>query len=305
MTVDNANVDKIFSLAVKNHKENNFNEAEKLYNKILKINSSHFNSIFYLSSLFAFKKKFKEARELLEKAIMIQPNHVSACNNLGAILLKLDDYNGALLSFQNATQIDPNNIDLINSLSTLLGFYNFDYKSEADKINFKKLYLFLYRKNNTNLTRLTPNIKLLLLTNDETSHLLKIINSESSLFSNEVVQNLLKEEIFHLMLQKSLIADIFLEKLLTKLRYEILSTLNNSNKDILKEYFYFIVSLAEQCWLNEYVYIQSEKENNLLNTLKEKIENDEEINELEIAILGCYVPLNTSKNITEKLLNYK
>ena len=51
MTIDNINVEKFFNLAFKNHKENNLNEAEKLYKKILKINSTHFNSIFYLSSL--------------------------------------------------------------------------------------------------------------------------------------------------------------------------------------------------------------------------------------------------------------
>jgi len=33
--------------------------------------------------------------------------------------------------------------------------------------------------------------------------------------------------------------------------------------------------------------------------------NNKEINELEIAILGCYIPLYTSKKITNKLLDYK
>ena len=51
------NVNDIFNLAIKNHKENNFEEAEKLYRKILKINSSHFNAIFYLASVLALKKK--------------------------------------------------------------------------------------------------------------------------------------------------------------------------------------------------------------------------------------------------------
>ena len=52
------------------------------------------------------------------------------------------------------------------------------------------------------------------------------------------------------MLQKSLMADKFLEKLLTKLRNEILFILMDSNQNNLKEYFDFIVSLDEQCFLN-------------------------------------------------------
>ena len=137
MTIDNINVEKFFNLAFKNHKENNLNEAEKLYKKLLKINSTHFNSIFYLSSLFAFKKKYKEAKELLEKAIIIQPNHVSAHNNLGAILLKLGDYNGALFSFQNATQINPNDISSKNNLAVLLR------SSHLRKISIKIVILFI------------------------------------------------------------------------------------------------------------------------------------------------------------------
>ena len=42
------NVNDIFNLAIKNHKENNFEEAEKLYRKILKIDPLHFNGSFYL-----------------------------------------------------------------------------------------------------------------------------------------------------------------------------------------------------------------------------------------------------------------
>ena len=107
------------------------------------------------------------------------------------------------------------------------------------------------------------------------------------------------------MLQKSLIADKFLEKLLTKLRNEILLSLMGSNKNVLKKYFDFIVSLAEQCFLNEYVYNQSKNEINFINHLKNRIINNKEINELEVAVLGCYIPINTSKKIINKLIDYK
>ena len=79
------------------------------------------------------------------------------------------------------------------------------------------------------------------------------------------------------------------EKLITRLRFEILTYLDNSNKDYLKDYSNFIFSLAEQNWLNEYVYIETQEEINKVSILKEKIEKDE-INEIEIAILGSYIP---------------
>ena len=42
----------------------------------------------------------------------------------------------------------------------------------------------------------------------------------------------------------------------------------------------------------------------MIDNLKTKIEQDKNINEIEISILGCYLPLNVSKIITYKLLNY-
>ena len=93
MITDDVNVDKIFSLAFKNHKENNFNEAEKLYKKILKINSSHFNSIFYLASLSAQTKNYSKAKNLFEKIIHIKPNYDVAYANLGAVLKELGNFN--------------------------------------------------------------------------------------------------------------------------------------------------------------------------------------------------------------------
>ena len=50
---------------------------------------------------------------------------------------------------------------------------------------------------------------------------------------------------------------------------------------------------------------ETEEELNQVSKLKEKIEKNENINELEIAVLGSYVPLNHSEIIVKKLLNYK
>ena len=306
MTIDNTNVDKIFSLAIENHKKNNFDEAEKLYKKIIKKNSSHFNSIFYLSSLFAFKKKFKEARELLEKAIMIQPNHVSAHNNLGAILLELGDYNGALLSFQNATEIDPTNISSKNNLAVLLR------SSHLRKINIKNndnsylksLFLILFRRNDVHHVEIFYGAKVALFSEKKYNQLLQIKNVNTPLLKNLTIQDLLSEELFLLMLQKSIIKDLFLEKILTSIRYEILSNIENFKENILYNNLRFIISLSQQCFFNEYVFFQTKKEIDIVNELITAIEKKEKINEMEIAILGCYLPLYSLKNIVTKLTNY-
>ena len=138
----------------------------------------------------------------------------------------------------------------------------------------KNLFIFLLRNNNIDHTVIANKaIKLFILNSDQIESL---IDSNTSLIKNEFVQKILKEEILHLILQKSLILDELVEKLFTKLRFEILFSLDDSNKNISKEYIDFIISLAEQSWLNEYVYPQSEEESNYINNLKQEIKNDEQ-----------------------------
>ena len=328
-----------FELAVQNHQKNNLEVAENLYKKILEKDPNHFQSICFLGTLSIQIKNFERAKKLLNKAVGIQPNNANVNNNLGIVNNELEDYQKAINYFQkaikiqpdhanahnnlgivfkvlgehqkaiscyqNAIKINPSNISIINGLSDLFKLIPLDNITKTNSTSLKELFLFLFRRNNINHTDISRNAKLLLFIGENDNQVRQIVNSDSLLLKNKIIQNLSKEELFLLMLQKSLMTDIFLEKLLTKLRYEILFTLVDSNQNILKGYFDFIVSLAEQCLLNEYVYVQSKKEINHVNQLKNKIVNNKEINELEMAILGCYIPLYTSKNITNKLLDYK
>ena len=279
-------------------------KAKNCYEKAIEINPDYQAAYNNLGVIFMESKEFQKAIDCYEKAIELNPNHVNAHNNLGNIFKELGDLQKAIGCYKKAIEIDPNNINSINSLFDFLRLYKFHHKAEIDKDNFKELLLLLFRKDNVKHSYIGVNAKLLLLTDSEQNQLEEAINSDS-LLSNRILQRLLGEELFHLLLQKSISTDIFLEKLLTRLRGEILFNLENSDKYNLDKYFDFIISLAEQCWLNEYVYIDSEKENNKINKLKDKIENDKEINEIEIAILACYSPLNKSKIIIEKLLDYK
>ena len=306
MNADDVNVNKIFSIAFKNHKENNFSEAEKLYKKILKIDPSHFNSIFYLASLLAFQKKNTEAKELLKKAIKIQPSNVSAHNNLGVLLLELGDYHGALSSLQNATKIDSRHISSKNNLSALLRSSHLRKINlkKNDNYNLKELFLMLFRRNDVYHVGIFRSAKLVLFSETKYNLLLKAQNLSSPILKNLTIQNLLNEELFLLMLKKSIIQDLFLEKMLTNIRYEILLNINNSKKSILNNNLEFIISLSEQCFLNEYVFFQTKKEINIVNELIKEIEKKEKINEMEIAILGCYLPLYSLNSILKKLANY-
>ena len=85
MDKKNLSTKEIFTSALQHHKKNNFEVAENLYKKILKVNPDHFESIFYLGSLLVQTKNFVKAKSLLQKAIGIQPDYANAHSNLGLV----------------------------------------------------------------------------------------------------------------------------------------------------------------------------------------------------------------------------
>ena len=138
---------------------------------------------------------------------------------------------------------------------------------------------------------------MLLFIDDQKNKIEQIINSNFSLLKDQTILKLIKEEIFILILQKSFIRDKFLEKLLTNIRKEILFSLEKPNKSNLNELLNFIISFSMQSFLNEYVFFQSEEEVNYIRYLEKKLSSETEINELETAVLGSYIPLiQTKKN---------
>ena len=331
-------ITETFDLASKYHQKNNFKEAENLYESILEIDPNHLESTFRLGSLsaqinnlnkathyltkaieinpahskahnnlgivFNRLREFKKAKTCYEKAIEIDPNHEEAHSNLGLVFYELGEFKKSIVCYEKAIEINPNHQNAIKNISILFRQVELDNLTQDNIDKLKKLFLLLFKRNDIEHSDIFLNAKTILLANKNYNYLKKIVSSDL-LLEKSIIKNLLKEEIFHLMIQKSIVRDPLLEKILTKIRQEILSALINSNQDILKEIFQFVISLAEQCFLNEYCFSQSNEETNYINQLRNSIENENEINEYEITILGCYISLNTSKAIREKLLKYK
>ena len=320
------------------HKKNNFKDAEIIYQEILRTNPKHFETIFYLGTLYSQLEKFdlaeplfikaisinpnfeatyqnlgfmyeqleeyKKAKNCYEKLIKINPKNIKIYNNLGLIYQELGECEKAVNCYEKLIQINPHDITLHYNLGRIFKLFKLNDMIKGSHSNLKKLFLFLLRKNNINHSEIFHNTKLFFLEKNLIDNVEQKYNSNSLLLSNNIINNLLIDELFLLTLQKSLIIDEFLEKFLTKIRYEAILSLKNSNHNFLRQYINFFISLGEQCWLNEYIYNQSQLETKNANELKNKIENENEIDELEVSILSCYIPLNSSEVIEKKLLNH-
>ena len=72
MSKKNLIIEEKYTLAIKNHKQNNFKAAEKYYLEILEIDSKHFESNYLFGTLLLQTKNFNKAKKFLIKAIEIR-----------------------------------------------------------------------------------------------------------------------------------------------------------------------------------------------------------------------------------------
>ena len=257
-----------------------------------------------LGIIFINQGKLDKALDHLKRVIQIQPTNIKSYAIVANIYKKQRNFKSALDSYQKIFEIDPEN-SIANT--GIVDLFNTSIIKNVTKNNSKELieiFTFLYKKNSINHNLLFGNVKKVLIFEEDHLKIENLYKDVTSFFSQNLVTSILKKELFHLVLQKSLITDKFLEKFLYIVRKEFLFLLKKNEISFLKEHINFILSIASQSFLNEYIFFQSKEEISFAETLKNKIEKSKDINETEISILACYLPLNQSEILVKKLLDY-
>ena len=93
------------------HQQGHFDEAEVLYQKILRDQPEHFDALQLLATIAAQKKRFEEAVALFDRALKINPDHPNMLNNRGVALKALTRYEEALWSYDKALALKPDYAD--------------------------------------------------------------------------------------------------------------------------------------------------------------------------------------------------
>lgn len=285
--------------------ELSFNNVINQIDKTIKLNpkdaKAYFNKGIVLNNL----GKFTDSIKFFEKSLELEPNNSHYFSIAGSTLIELGDLKKAIIYLRKSLNFNSNNLNALNSLVYIFRGSQLSNLSKKNTEEFRNLFIFLYQKNLINHNDLFHNAKVLITFNDEKNNIQKLLNSETILLENNFIKNIITSELFQLMLQKSIFRDLLFEKFLCKIREEILQLTIDYNKDSLYVILNFIISLAEQSFLNEYVMFQSDDELSIIKKLENKISKSKKIDELEISIFACYFPLNKSKKISAKLINYK
>ena len=119
----------------------------------------------------------------------------------------------------------------------------------------------------------------------------------STLLANPAVNwPVLSHPLFISLLSNHQLYSLDLEKVFTALRGHVLEKASKSDLSDTQLWpgaLSFLCALAQQCFMNEYIYSVSEAELSKVSDLESKLLKEQALNPFDIAILGCYRPLHT------------
>ena len=134
MNEKNLKLQQMYTEAVQNQQNGNYDIAENLYKKILKEIPNHTNTQGNLGALYAQTGKDEKSLGLLKSVLKIEPSNVNANSNLGVVFTHLIEYKKSIDCHKKVLEVDPNNADAYNNLAI-----NYRHLGETD---LAKSYLY-------------------------------------------------------------------------------------------------------------------------------------------------------------------
>ncbi len=273
------------------------NEAEVFWRQA--ISSDPVNDQYHvnLGKILAQKGCMTEAAKSYRQAIKINPSDAKNYALLAYALYETGEKDSALSCMRLCLKLDPSQSAYWALFTRIIKFFNFTnyddasadalmYCMKLDQINKQSLEIPI-----GSLLSHHPNIK---------DCRTMIFDRRHKELSSSIIHGQFFEKLNHPLLldflEKILMTNPFWEKFLSELRQRMLDIhINHNLSSLVKEQgLNLICALANQCFLNEYIYPVSEIESFWLKNLIESIENDlqnsNQIPEFEIALMAAYSP---------------
>lgn len=119
--------------------------------------------------------------------------------------------------------------------------------------------------------------------------------------SQQSIDELARDELVNLSLSKVVVPDPAWETYFAALRLYFCRTLGTAREATSERTKRLLIALAQQCFLNEYVFVESDEERSLVATLESRIFNSARIDEVQVALLACYRPLWSIDRLSSRL----
>ena len=125
-----------------------YNDAIKIFNKIISIDPNFYQAHFNLGISYQHLEKKQLAIKCYNIVLKIKPNHYPSLNNIAIAQTKLGDFEAALYSYNQVLKHNPNDPQVYNSIGILykdsgnvnLAIQNFNKAIEIDENYYKAYY---------------------------------------------------------------------------------------------------------------------------------------------------------------------
>jgi tetratricopeptide (TPR) repeat protein len=114
------NLGQAIQQAVTLHQQGRFDEAEKLYTRVLKAQRDNFDALHLLGLLNHQRGKPGEAYRLMTAALKVKPQSADALSNLALVLHALKRSEEALATLDKAQALAPGHLDALNNRGNVL-----------------------------------------------------------------------------------------------------------------------------------------------------------------------------------------
>ena len=276
-------------------------DAEKLSLSITKEFPKHGFAWKVLAAVLKQKGRINEALIVSQKTVRLDPQDAKAHNNLGIIMKELGRLEEAEASYRQAIKLKPALAEAHSNLGIIMkeqgrleeactAFVqainlNRDFTDAYSNLalfiknvrftssNVKLYPILIQLINDGNYVRpldLAPSI-LSLLKNDPLikNFLLKENFATNFKEANSIINTLDKLKLLHHLMRVCPLPDLQFESFFVSMRSLILSNLDNF--DATPEFIYFLSTLSLHCFTNEHVYVEKNKENELVKNLETEI----------------------------------
>ena len=267
-----------------------YKDSELFIRKAIEIKPDFAYAHCNLGNLFIELGKLKQAEFFTRKAIEIQPDFVNAYYNLGLILKDIGEYKEAFECYLKVIDFNPN---LTINYSSIVILLRDSDLTVFNKSKLENIITILLERNDISHQELFTVFNYIFV-NQLENYLLSL---DLNLSNFDLYEPFIKNKLIVKGLQKIIFKDIRWEGLLKNIRKYLLYKCFNNIEDITQFELKFMISLAEQCFFNEYIYSYSFEENKYIDLILNQY-SDLSINIISISILACYLPLS---NLLDKI----
>ena len=275
-------------------------EAEAEFERAIELDPKNSQALNDLALVRGSQERLDEAEALLQRALAFSPDDATLHLNLGSLFRRREKWGEAITCFRHALDLNAGNLYSAQAFADGLRGANF---LQANAQLWKDLERCLKIAGINHEPLAAPAARLLRNSQQLAPLVEAAVRGDFSLSAQEVqrgdVLAPLCTDFVGLLLQRAIVPDAVLEKLFTAIRkiLLILAVAGRLPEQVKPQTLNFFCTLARQCFLNEYVYLQSAEEKADAVALQEQIDDrlrqpEERLPRAAIAVLACYRSLD-------------